>query len=79
MSFTVMMETGEGRNNNPDWPTETGRQARSDIGWRDNGGRGQNRTADTGIFKASKINNLLIILEQGMLGTVRNYCVDSTG
>ena len=43
------------------------------------GGQGQNRTADTGIFRASKINNLLIILEQGMLGTVRDYFVDSTG
>jgi hypothetical protein len=41
------------------------------------GGQGQNRTADTGIFMASKINNLLIILEQGIFGTDRNYCVDS--
>jgi len=43
------------------------------------GDQGQNRTADTGIFRASKINNLLIILEQGMLGTVRDYFFDSTG
>jgi hypothetical protein len=27
------------------------------------GGQGQNRTADTGIFRVCKINNLLIILE----------------
>ena len=38
-----------------------------------------NRTADTGIFRVGEINNLLIILEQGVFGTVRNYCGDSIG
>ena len=32
---------------------------------REDGGQGLNRTADTGIFMACKIYNLLIILEQG--------------
>ena len=32
-----------------------------------------------GIMRASKINNLLIVLDQGMFGTVRDYCVDSIG
>jgi hypothetical protein len=32
-----------------------------------------------GIMRASKINNLLIMLEQGIFGTVRDYYVDSTG
>ena len=43
------------------------------------GGQGQNQTADTGIFRSSEINKLLIILEQGVLGTVRDYFVDSIG
>jgi hypothetical protein len=43
------------------------------------GGQGQNRTADTGIFRASKINNLLIILKQGSFGTVGDSYVDSAG
>jgi len=30
-------------------------------------------------MRASKINNLLIMLDQGMFGTVRDYCVDSIG
>ena len=30
-------------------------------------------------MRASKINNLLIVLDQGMFGTVRDYCVDSIG
>jgi hypothetical protein len=41
------------------------------------GGQGQNRTADTGIFRASKINNLLIMLKQGFFGTVGDSYVDS--
>ena len=45
----------------------------------ENGGQGQNRTADTGIFRASKINRLLIILEQAAFGTVSENNVDSTG
>ena len=49
------------------------------ISKRNNGGRGQNRTADTGIFKASKINNLLISLKQGFFGTVWVNCFDSIG
>jgi hypothetical protein len=44
-----------------------------------NGGQGQNRTADTGIFMASKINNLLIILKQGVFGTVGVSYLDSAG
>jgi len=44
-----------------------------------NGGQGQNRTADTGIFRASKINNLLIMLKQVVFGTVWDSYVDSTG
>ncbi len=32
---------------------------------------------DTLISRACKINNLLIILEQGISGTVRDNCVDS--
>gem|GEM_PF-5524117 len=36
------------------------------------------RTRDQGIMWASKINNLLIMLEQVIFGTVRDYCVDST-
>jgi len=44
-----------------------------------NGGQGQNRTADTGIFRASKINNLLIMLKQGVFGTVGDSYVDSAG
>jgi len=43
------------------------------------GGQGQNRTADTGIFRASKINNVLIMLEQGVFGTISGNCVDSIG
>ena len=45
----------------------------------ENGGQGQNRTADTGIFRASKINNLLISLKQGFFGTVGDSFVDSAG
>jgi len=30
-------------------------------------------------MRASKINKLLIMLEQGMFGTVRDYHFDSTG
>ena len=44
-----------------------------------NGGQGQNRTADTGIFRASKINNLLISLKQVFFGTVGDSHVDSAG
>ena len=43
------------------------------------GGQGQNRTADTGIFRAIKINNLLIMLKQEFFGTVRDSYVDSAG
>ena len=43
------------------------------------GGQGQNRTADTGIFRACKINNLLIILEQAVFGTVSENNADSIG
>ena len=43
------------------------------------GGQGQNRTADTGIFRASKINKLLSILAQTAFGTVSENNVDSTG
>ena len=43
------------------------------------GGQGQNRTADTGIFRASKIDKALIMLEQGRFGTTSGNCVDSTG
>jgi hypothetical protein len=43
------------------------------------GGQGQNRAADTGIFRASKINNLLISLKQGFFGTVGDSYVDSIG
>ena len=43
------------------------------------GGQARNRTTDTGIFRASKINELLIMLGQVMFGTVRDYLVDSTG
>jgi hypothetical protein len=42
-----------------------------------NGAQGQNRTADTGIFNANKINNLLILLAQAIRGTVRQNQVDS--
>jgi len=38
-----------------------------------------NRTADTGIFRATKINNLLIMLKQGIFGTVGDSYVDSAG
>ena len=42
----------------------------------DIGGQARNRTKDTGIFRACKINNLLIILEQAVFGTVRlNHAV----
>jgi hypothetical protein len=41
------------------------------------GAQGQNRTADTGIFNANKINNLLILLKQAIRGTVRQNQVDS--
>jgi len=43
------------------------------------GGQGQNRTADTGIFRASKINKLLIMVEQEVFGTVWGNFVYSTG
>jgi hypothetical protein len=43
------------------------------------GGQGQNRTADTGIFRDSKINNLLISLAQGFFGTAGDSYVDSAG
>ena len=43
------------------------------------GAQGQNRTADTGIFRASKINNLLISLKQGFFGTIGDSYVDSVG
>jgi hypothetical protein len=43
------------------------------------GGPGRTRTWDQGIMRASKINNLLIMLKQEIFGTVRDYCVDSTG
>ena len=42
-----------------------------------NGGQGWNRTTDTGIFRASKINNLLISLKQGFFGTIGDSFVDS--
>jgi hypothetical protein len=38
-----------------------------------------NRTAETGIFRASKINSLLIILKQRLFGTAGDSCVDSAG
>jgi len=43
------------------------------------GGQGQNRTANMGIFRASKINNLLIMLKQGIFGTVGDSYFDSAG
>ena len=36
-----------------------------------------NRTADTGIFRASKINKLLIMLKQGFFDTVGDSYFDS--
>ena len=35
------------------------------------GAQGQNRTADTGIFNVNKLNNLLILLQHAICGTVR--------
>ena len=45
----------------------------------EDGGPARTRTWDQGIMRASKINNLLIMLEQGIFGTVSEYCVDSIG
>ena len=41
------------------------------------GAQRQNRTADTGIFNANKINELLILLEQAICGKVRQTQVNS--
>jgi len=59
------------------WPVERSLLANFMLFMAFYGGQGQNRTADTGIFRASKINNLLISLKQGFFGTVRDSYVDS--